>query len=418
MLQRTFFAMAVIVIVSRAIGMLFARVHQPVVIGEIVGGIILGPTLVGAVVGNRLFPLAIRPSLNLVGQLGLALYMFMVGMRLHARTARTHSRRVTTISLASVGLPFLLGMPLAAFLYPHHKFVGGQAVKSVAFFLFVGLSLSITAFPVLTRILEERRLQDSTLGVIAIACAAVQDLAGWCLLAVILVITSADSGAWSLVRMGLESVACVAGIVVVSKLLGHVRRFDAGSMLLPGAVVSVLVCAGATQAVGLHAVFGAFLLGIAVRRSLPNRAREEVTQRLGPITTQVLLPVYFIIPGLSVNLRALDLRDVSEIALILVAACVGKIGGAYVSSRACGLAKTQSALMGALMNTRGLVEVVVLQVALSAGILDGKLFSELVLMAVLTTLMTQPLLTLLLRSSRRQVGEAKAAADMFALDSG
>jgi Kef-type K+ transport system membrane component KefB len=187
--------------------------------------------------------------------------------------------------------------------------------------------------------------------------------------------------------------------------------------LLPVSVVAVLFCAGSTQAVGLHAVFGAFLFGIAQRRYLAAAARERLIERLSPVTTGLLLPVYFITPGLSVNLRSVSPQGAIEIVLILLAACAGKIGGAYLSARSSGLSGRQAAIMGSLMNTRGLVELVVLQVALSAGILDGRLFSELVLMAVLTTLMTQPLLTLLLRTARGPAGEAQRSK-LLALDSG
>lgn len=414
-LAQTFVAIAVILIVARLVGLLFLRIRQPVVIGEIVGGIILGPTILGVSAGNTLFPTSVRPSLALIGQLGLALYMFMVGLRLNVKTVRTNPRMVSLISLGSLILPFALAMPLAAFLYTHHKIVGGHAVNTTAFFLFVGTSLSITAFPVLARILEARRMQNTELGAIATACAAIQDVAGWILLAIILAIASSHGAFGSLVRIALESLACVAGIFAVAQILGWLEqgapgapsRFTelvrsssaTGSVLLPATVVLVLLCAATTQAIGLHAIFGAFLLGAVLRGRLSDGARERVSQRLAPITAGVLLPIYFITPGLSVNLRTIDSHGIAEIALILLAACAGKIGGAYLAGRASGLSGRQSAVMGSLMNTRGLIELVVLQVALAAGIVDKKLFSELVFMAVVTTMMTQPLLSYFMRAS-------------------
>jgi Kef-type K+ transport system membrane component KefB len=425
MLAHTFFAIALIVFVARSVGLLFQRFHQPLVIGEIVGGLILGPTVVGAVVGNSLFPIGIRPSLNLVGQLGLALYMFLVGLRLNLSPVRSNPRMVSAISLASILVPFALAMPLAAFLFQHHGVVAGRGVDRTAFYLFVGTSLSITAFPVLARILEDRRMQSTELGAIAMACAAIQDVIGWGMLATVLAISSAHGALGTLARIAGEAVGCAVGIFVISRVVGwlgqladredsslgatFVSESGARSVLMPVVVVCVLLCAGSTQAIGLHAVFGAFLFGAVLRRSVSADARQALIQRLNPITAGVLLPVYFITPGLSVNLRTISPHGVVEIALILVAACAGKVGGAWLAARSAGLSSRQSAIMGTLMNTRGLIELVVLQVALSAGILDQRLFSELVFMAVVTTMLTPPLLALLLKPHRGQTPEAQRA---------
>jgi Kef-type K+ transport system membrane component KefB len=424
MLQHTFFAIVVILLVARCVGLVFSRIGQPQVIGEIIGGIILGPTVAGSALGHSLFPADIRPSLSVVGQFGLALYMFTVGLRLNVRTARANPRMVSLISLASIAVPFALALPLAAFLITHHRIADGHPVDTTAFVLFVGTSLSITAFPVLARILEERRMQDTELGAIATACAAVQDVAGWCMLAVILVIASAHGNAGDVARIALESVGCVAGIFILARLIGtadrHLGANRSGGaedgFLLPAAIVCLLACAGATEAVGLHAVFGAFVFGIVMRRYVAAASRERLSARITPITRSTLLPIYFIIPGLSVNLRTLDTRDVVEIGLILLVACVGKIGGAYLSGRLSGLSTRQASVMGVLMNTRGLVELVVLQVGLSAGIIDARLFSELVLMAIVTTLMTQPLLTLAMRARAGVRGEVEVGR-LLALDS-
>jgi Kef-type K+ transport system membrane component KefB len=400
MLQHTFFAIVVIVLVARCVGLIFSRIGQPQVIGEIIGGIMLGPTVAGSALGHSLFPADIRPSLSVIGQFGLALYMFTVGLRLNVRTARANPRMVSLISLASIAVPFALALPLAAFLITHHRIADGHLVDTTAFVLFVGTSLSITAFPVLARILEERRMQDTELGAIATACAAVQDVAGWCM------------------------AGCVAGIFILARVIGTVDRHLGANrpggaedgFLLPAAIVFLLACAGATEAVGLHAVFGAFVFGIVMRRHVPAASRARLSARITPITRSTLLPIYFIIPGLSVNLRTLDTRDVVEIGLILLVACVGKIGGAFLSGRLSGLSIRQASIMGALMNTRGLVELVVLQVGLSAGIIDVQLFSELVLMAVVTTLMTQPLLTLVMRARAGVRGEVEVGR-LLALDS-
>lgn len=424
MLEHTFLAMAVIVLVARCVGLIFSRIGQPQVIGEIVGGIILGPTVAGSALGHSLFPADVRPSLSAVGQFGLVLYMFTVGLRLDVRTARANPKMVSLISFASIAFPFALALPLASFLLTHHRVADGRPVDTTAFVLFVGTSLSITAFPVLARILEERRMQDTELGAIATACAAVQDVAGWCMLAVILVIASANGNAGDVARIALESVGCIAGVFVLARLIGtvdrHLRANHPGrgedGFLLPAAIICLLACAGATEAVGLHAVFGAFVFGIVMRRYVPSASRVRLAARITPITRSTLLPIYFIIPGLSVNLRTLDTRDVIEIGLILLVACAGKIGGAFLSGRLGGLSTRQASVMGVLMNTRGLVELVVLQVGLSAGIIDVQLFSELVLMAIVTTLMTQPLLTLAMRARAGVRGEVEVGR-LLALDS-
>lgn len=424
MLQQTFFAIAVIVLVARAMGLLFERFHQPLVIGEIVGGIILGPTVLGAFAGGRatvwLFPIAIRPSLALLGQIGLVLYMFLVGLRLNFNAVRANPGTVSRISVASTALPFALAMPLAAFLYTDHHIVGGHNVGRLAFFLFVGTSLSITAFPVLARILEDRRMQNTELGAVATACAAIQDVFGWFMLAVVLVIVSANGSALSIGRIALESVLCTGGIIFLSRLLGRLQEAEPDSemsgyrsILLPASFASILICGGATQAIGLHAVFGAFVLGVALRHTVPSSTINLFATRLTPVTLGVLLPVYFIGPGLSVNLRAISASGAGEIVLILLAACAGKLGGGYLASRASGLSPRQSAIMGSLMNTRGMIELVVLQVALASGVIDRRLFSELVFMAVVTTMMTPVLLSLLMRS--RPGATEQRPAELLAL---
>jgi Kef-type K+ transport system membrane component KefB len=403
---------------------MFKRFHQPLVIGEIVGGILLGPTVLGAFgagATHALFPAKVRPSLDLIGQLGLILYMLIVGLDLNFKTVRSNKRMVSKISLASVLLPLALAMPLAAFLYTSHHKVGGHNVDRLAFFLFVGVSLSITAFPVLARILEDRRMHETEVGAIATACAAVQDVLGWIMLAVVLAIVSAHGGTSSLARIVGESVLCVGGIVLVSRFLGRLESTGSdgegsgpGQLLPPAIIACALLCAAATQAIGLHAVFGAFMFGVALRRSLSASTVDQFVRRVRPLTLAFFLPVYFIGPGLHVNLRAIGSSGIAEIALILLAACAGKVIGGYASSRVSGLSSRQSAIMGSLMNTRGLIELVILQVALSAGILDGRLFSELVFMAVVTTMMTPVLLALLMR---RKVGVApeKSRAEMLAL---
>lgn len=420
MVAQTFVALGVIVVVAHGMGLLFRRFGQPLVIGEIVGGIVLGPTVLGAISPHAvtaLFPLPIRPSLDLIGQIGLSLYMFLVGLRLHVRPVRANPRMVCAISVGATALPFVLAMPLAVVLYARHHRIGPHGVvDATAFFLFVGTSLSITAFPVLTRILEDRGMQRTELGAIATACAAVQDVFGWLMLALVLAISTAHGGAGTVARILLEGTGCVAGILVFAHAVAWLDRRERasnppaeGTLLMPVVAALVLACAAATQAIGLHPVFGAFVCGIVLAHRLPEATREGLSARLAPVTVGVLLPVYFISPGLHVNLRATGGAGLAETVPIIAVACAGKFGGAYLSSRSVGLSGHQAAIMGALMNTRGLIELVVLQVALSAGILDGRLFSEFVVMAVLTTMMTPPILRVLMRPAIGVTAEARRA---------
>lgn len=425
MLQRSFLAIAVIVLVARVTGLLFRRLHQPLVIGEIVGGIILGPTVLGAIDGGAptaLFPANIHPALNLLGELGLVAYMFMVGLRLNFDIVRSNGRMVSRISTGAILLPAALALPLAALLYTNHHRVAGHTVDRLAFFLFVATALSITAFPVLVRILEDWRMQGTELGTIATACAAIQDVLGWIMLAIVLAIVSAHGGAGSVARIGAEAIGCTVGILILARVAGMLEPADperetefSTSPVLPAIFACVLLCAGATQAIGLHAIFGAFVFGAALRRRISAPTAELLTSKLSPVTVGVLLPVYFIGAGLQVNLRGIGAGGAGEIVLILFAACAGKLIGGYAGSRLSGLTPRQSAVMGSLMNTRGLIELVVLQVALSAGVLDNRLYSEIVFMAVCTTMMTPVLLELLMRPKVGLAAESRRA-ELLALN--
>jgi Kef-type K+ transport system membrane component KefB len=390
---------AVITIVARALGGLAVRLRQPAVMGEIVAGLALGPSLLGLFPGHLdtwLFPADGRPFLNVVAQLGLVLFMFLVGYELETGHLRGGSRVVSSVSTASIVLPFGLGFALAAALYGRHDHVAGHHVRLLALALFMGAAMAITAFPVLARVLVDSGLRQQRIGVLSLMCAAVNDVVAWVLLAVVITIVRASSPL-DLVRMFVELLAFALVLVVVVRPL--LRRLVARMEVTPRsesvffvvAAAGLLVASWATAAIGLHAVFGAFAFGAVMPRAEIRRAVPEVPAKVGQLSV-LLLPVFFAITGLSVNLAGLGWNGVLELCAIVVLACVGKYVGAAGAARLSGLDRHDAAVLGVLMNTRGLTELIILGVGLDMRVLDDRLFTSMVVMAVITTVMAGPLL--------------------------
>lgn len=402
---------AIVIAVARLCGVLLRALHQPPVLGEIIGGIALGPSLLGLIPGDpsaQLFPPEVRAGLSAIGEIGLVLFMFIVGLELELATVRRHDRTVLSVSAGSVALPFAGGIGLAALLYDHHSLVGTTTVSFVPFAVFIATALSITAFPVLVRILRDRGWQHTQIGIVATSCAAVQDSVGWILLVVSLMALKAH-GISPLLRVVLETAAfiCVLVTVVRPLLSFALRRWSPTGELslntLTIAVVGLIASAGTTQLIGLHSVMGAFAFGVAFPRRESPRFVEEVSRALRPTTMSVLLPVYFLSPGLNVDLTKLGARAPVELLAIFACACLGKLLGSMIGARVAGLRGDDAYRLAALMNTRGLIELIVLNVGLTAGVLDHELFTELVVMAVVTTMMTGPLLDLIqARAAKRR----------------
>ena len=374
------------IVVARLGGALFERLGQPPVIGEVIAGIALGPTVLGGW-STSLFPTGTRPLLRILASLGLVVFMFLVGLELDLRQLSNHRQRISTaVAVAGTAVPFGFGMALAAGLHPRHA-TGDFA----AFALFMGTAMSTTAFPVLARILQERGLYDKPLGVLTMASAAGDDVLTWGTLAVVVAIVTA-TGAWTLPYI------CVLGlgfglvmIVVVRPALARLgdRALRPGDLGL--VVAGILACAFLTSALGVHEIFGAFLLGAVFPR---GKLAEDVRRRLAPVAA-ILLPVFFVTTGLNVDVGRVGWEGVWQLALILVTACAGKLIGAGIGARSQGLAPRESLALGVLMNTRGLTELVVLDVGRELGVLDGPLFTLLVLMAVVTTVATSPVVDLI-----------------------
>ncbi|MEV6548977.1 cation:proton antiporter [Streptomyces sp. NPDC051597] len=397
---RFLLALAVVLAVAFALSRLARRVRQPAVMGEIVGGILLGPSLLSLLPGHletRLVPPSTLPSLHLLSQLGLVLFMFGVGYQFDLGHLRTPSakRQVAAVSLTSVALPFGLGVGLG---YGMHSWLDQSELRThgpLGPALFLGAALSITAFPVLARILAERGLYKDPLGALSLACAAVQDFLAWCILAAVVVVVRA-SGPWPLARMVLESALLLAALVLLVRpglawLLDPARPWAGPALTHAVLVVGVLLTAVATEEIGLHAVFGAFAFGAVVPHRHIDESAPQVPERIEQ-TSLLLLPVFFTVTGMSVDVSGLGARGLVMTGAVVVAACAGKFTGAFGAARLTGATPREATALGVLLNCRGLTELVILNVGLGLGVIDTRLFTAMVLMAVATTLMTGPLL--------------------------
>jgi Kef-type K+ transport system membrane component KefB len=415
-----FLDIAVIVVVARLTGMLFQKLRQPAVIGEILAGIALGPSLLGQLPGDldtAVFPPDVRPYLRLVAQLGLIIFMFIVGLELDVSLIRGKERAAATISLSSVVLPFGLGALLALWLHQHHDVVAGEEVKLLPFALFIGAAMSVTAFPVLARILTERGMHRTEIGALTLACAAVDDILAWSMLAVVLAVVN-SSGSLDLPKILLETLVFVGVMfwVVKPQLRRLVPAFERAGRLTPNilaiVVVGFLVSAFLTEEIGIHAIFGAFVFGVVMPREASHALFAEILDKLEQVSVLLLLPVFFISTGFNVDVTGLGIEGLGELGAVLAVACAGKFVGAAGAARVLGYRARKAAAIGVLMNTRGLTELVILNVGLAAGVLDMKLFTILVLMAVFTTVITEPLLRLVYPDKllARDVAEAERAS--------
>ena len=394
----------IIIVSAQALGALFRRIHQPQVLGEIVAGILLGPTLLGAVapsVSARLFPAGNMGALYALSQLGLILFMFHIGLEVDPGAIRKCGRVAIIVSNTSIVVPFALGVGLAYwFLTPLAPAVSGSRI---GFPLFIGVAMSITAFPVLARILAERGMLNTRVGVVAIACAAVDDVSAWCLLAVIVAIVRSggdQSPARTFISLALFTVAML-GIVrpLASKLSQSVAWATAAK--LPGALLVLFASALATEYAGVHALFGAFMAGLVMPRN--ERFRRNLSTSIAPLSTTLLLPVFFAFTGLRTSFGLIrGGRMLFCLATVLVVAITGKLASSMIAARMVGLAWRESTALGVLLNTRGLIELVILNVGYDLGVISKEMFALMVMMALLTTFMTAPLLSWIYPKGTRQ----------------
>lgn len=386
----------IVIGLSRLMGVGCRFIKQPLVIGEIIAGIMLGPSLLGMIapdVSAALFPTETLPFLEVLSQIGLIFFMFLIGLELNPKYLKSQLDIAILTSHVSILVPFSLGSILAILLYP---LVSNGTVSFTAFALFLGAAMSITAFPVLARIITENNLQGTKLGTLALTCAAVDDLTAWCLLALAIAVTRTNSvvGAIPTIAEALIYIAFMftIGRWFLEKLRVHYKRTGKLTQLvLAGIYMGVVVSALITELIGIHLIFGAFLLGAA----MPKNARlvRELAEKTEDFVLIFLLPVFFAFSGLRTQIGLLNRPELWLLCAAVVAvAIVGKYVGTYVAARVSGIENRDASALGWLMNTRGLTELIVLNIGLSLGVISPLLFTMLVIMALVTTFMTSPLL--------------------------
>ena len=394
--------LVVIIVAARLTGKLFRMIGQPPVLGEIVAGIVLGPSVLGLLSPKTmafLFPASSMETLKLLGQIGVALFMFVVGMELDVQQLRKRAHTAIMVSNASIIVPFFLGALLSLLYYGS---LAPAKTSFTTFALFMGIAMSITAFPVLARILEDRRMTQTHLGSIALTCAAVDDVTAWCMLA--LVIAVAQSAGITSALLTITLALCFIGIMLfivkpqlARRLAAKPERQQTSRGLVAVTLAFVMGCALLTEAIGIHALFGAFIAGVV----MPQAAglRHQLKDKLETFSSAALLPLFFAFTGLRMQINLLnDWQSWVMCAVIVVVAIAGKLGASMLMARWAGMNWRDSFALGALMNTRGLVELIVLNIGYDLGILSARTFAMMVLMALVTTFMTGPLLSLASRS--------------------
>jgi Kef-type K+ transport system membrane component KefB len=407
-LPHVLLALATVLLVGRLLGRAFVSVGQPPVIGEVVAGICLGPSLLGRVAPRAmefLLPPAVAPYLGVIAQLGAILYMFLVGLELNTERLRGRAHAAVAVAQASIAVPFVLGAALALALYTR---LAPAGVPFTSFALFLGIALSVTAFPVLARILTDRGVSRTDLGVLALGCAAAGDVTAWCLLAFVVGVAQATvGGALAVAALALVYLAFVFALVrpLAHRWAARLREEHIGQGVVAAVLLALLLSALATEAIGIHAVFGAFLLGAVLPHD--NPLARALTRQLEDLVTVLFLPAFFAFTGMRTEIGLVSGWEGWLVCgVITLAATAGKFGGTAAAARLAGLDWRTAAALGVLMNTRGLMELIVLNIGLDLGVISPTLFAMMVLMALATTLATTPALHLL-----RAQNAAPAPAD-------
>ncbi len=387
--QLLFVDLALVLVVARGFGYLAARVHQPAVIGEIVAGIALGSVILATPAGQTLFPDEVRSLLSGLASVGLAWFMFSVGLEIVPGQFRTRAAAVASVAAWSTLGAFGLGVIAATVLLRRHP-----AEHPAAFIIFFGLAMSVTAVPVLARILTDRGLLTGTVGTLALTVATVTDVFAWIVLTLILSWSAGSPLRSVALLVSYLAVMLLAARPLVRRLLHHRKADDPRTHALFFGLA--LLSAAATEAIGVHFIIGAFLAGVVVGSQARDEQRHTLQERAEKATS-MLLPVYFVMAGWGLGFAGLRPADLVEGVLVLGIAVIAKGAGSYVAGRRFGLARHDAALLATLLNTRGLTELIILGVGYHAGIIDRPLYSILVAIAIITTVLTGPLISLLAR---------------------
>lgn len=389
----------VIILASRILGWLMSLINQPTVIGEIIAGIALGPSLLGLYFpefSTFLFPLESLGNLEFLSQIGLILFMFIIGMELDINMLKQRASSAVFISNVSIVIPFVMGAGLALYLFEDFA---PEGTRFLPFAMFMGIALSITAFPVLARIVQERGITRTPLGMTAITCAAINDITAWGILALVVAIANAGAIEGALFTIILSVVYIAVMLFVIRPLLNKVAHKYTVRETISKAVVALvlsimLVSAWITEVIGIHALFGAFMAGVII----PDNARfkQIMSEKIEDVSLVLLLPLFFVYTGLRTQIGLLNEPGLWAIALLVIAvAVIGKFAGSAIASRITGQTWKDSLLIGALMNTRGLIELVALNIGYDIGVLSPEIFTILVIVALVTTFMTGPLMALI-----------------------
>ena len=395
-LSRLFLQLFVIIGASGVVGWIFARCGQPAVVGEMMAGILLGPSFFGLLAPNVfhfVFATSSLDTLRLFSQIGVCLFLFTVGMELDVSEVRHKAQTAVVVSHSSIVIPYFLGVTLALFLYSQ---LAQPGASFLAFALFMGISMSITAFPVLVRILQDRGIFKTSLGSTATACAAVDDVTAWSMLAFVVAIARATSVGGAAFNLGLVLVFIALMLFVIKPKLPSwlgqpaLERPDPSKAVLAVVLGVVLVSALSTELIGIHALFGAFLAGIVMPTT--GGFRDKLVVRVENLSAVLLLPVFFAFTGLRTQIGLVNSAQDWFICLVIIGvATAGKLGGSALAARLTGMDWWESLQLGALMNTRGLMELIALNIGYDMGILSQRIFTMLVIMALVTTVMTGPL---------------------------
>lgn len=404
-----FGTLATVILLGSVLGHACKYIGQPPVIGEVIAGLVLGPSLLGTLSPKAMHALIptqdvdpaglVPTSLKLVAQLGIVLYMFLVGLELNAAHLKKRAHSAIAISHASIVVPFALGAIMALWLYP---ILAESHVAFSSFALFMGVAMSITAFPVLARILTDRNLQTTPVGTVALSCAAADDVTAWCLLALVVGVAKAETAGVVAIIAGAMTFILAMFFVVRPILTKWLERIDSERPALPTYVISgtyilILVAASLTEWIGIHAIFGAFLLGVIIPSE--SKLATSFLAKLKEPVTVLLLPAFFAYTGMRTEIGLM--QGVNEWLIcgaIILVATLGKFGGTLVAARFAGESWRDASVLGILMNTRGLMELIVLNIGLDMGVISPKLFAMMVLMAIVTTMMTSPVLQMLMPS--------------------
>ena len=388
-----------IIIVARFFGWIFRKIGQPSVIGEIIAGIFLGPSLLGLYFPEFsmiLFPVQSLGNLSFLSQIGLILFMFVIGMELDLKVLKNKANEAVVISHASIVIPFALGIGLAFYVY---KTFAPEGIPFLSFSLFMGIAMSITAFPVLARIVQERGIHKTRLGAIVITCAAADDITAWCLLAVVIAIVKAGAFESALYVIGLSILYVLIMLFIVKPFLKKVGDLYSKSENLSKPVVAIffltlILSSYATNIIGIHALFGAFMTGVIMPDI--SKFRSIFIEKVEDVSVILLLPLFFVFTGLRTQIGLINDPYMWQVTgFIILVAVVGKFFGSALAAKFVGQSWKDSLTIGALMNTRGLMELVVLNIGLDLKVLTPQVFTMMVIMALVTTFMTGPALDII-----------------------